>query len=115
MECARVGVLYRGKGQIQSLRISHGKNIGEELAGLASLNQVEEWMEERKERQEDTSYLAYFYRCLEEQVEFYYLYEAGKGWRVGCTMRELPLRGKLVGLEEWLHWEAVEAVEAVEI
>lgn len=111
VETARIGILYRGKSHIRSIRIFHPESVGDELAEMDSLGAVEEWMEKSgSERQTDASYLDYFYRCLDEQVEFYYLYEVGVGWKVGCTMRELPVRGKLVGLEEWLQWKAVESV-----
>lgn len=119
-ETARVGVLYRGKGRIQSLRMVHREELGEELAGLHSLDAVEEWMvgiaksgegrEGREDQEEDRSYLDYFYRCLDEGAEFYYLYECGVGWKVGCTMKDVPVRGRLVGLDDWLHWKVLEGV-----
>ena len=113
-ETARVGVLYRGKGRIQSLRMVHRDELGEELAGLQSLDAVEEWMVEGakggQDQDDDRSYLEYFYRCLDEDVSWYYLYESGVGWKVGCTMKDVPVCGRLVGLDDWLHWKLLEGV-----
>lgn len=57
---------------------------------------------------EDNSYLAFFYRCLEEGSEFYYLYQTvgDEGWRCGGTTWDTPILGRLVPYEE-----AREAVE----
>lgn len=115
-ETARVGVLYRGKGKIQSLRMVHREELGEELAGLPSLDAVEEWMvgmakgAEGKDQDDDRSYLDYFYRCLDEDVSWYYLYEDSVGWKVGCTMKDVPVRGRLIRLDDWLHWKLLEGV-----
>lgn len=117
-ETARVGVLYRGKGNIQSLRMVHREELGEELTGLHSLDAVEEWMarvaakraKDSQDQDQDCSYMEYFYRCLDEDVSWYYLYEAGVGWKVGCTMKDVPVCGRLVGLDDWLHWKVLEGV-----
>lgn len=53
--------------------------------------------------EEDDSYLAFFYRCLEEGSEFYYLYQAvgdEVGWRCGGTSWDTPILGRLVPYEE---------------
>ena len=121
-ETARVGVLYRGKGKIYSLQMVHRDQFGEELAGLQSLDAVEEWMMgaakraksreggEVQDQDDDRSYMDYFYRCLDEDVSWYYLYESGVGWKVGCTMKDVPVCGRLVGLDDWLHWKVLEGV-----
>lgn len=109
----RVGILYRGKGAIESLRIVHGR-IEDALIELGSLDDVEKWMEEMARggnRDRDTSYLAYFYRCLEEDVAWYYLYEAGIGWKVGSTLRDMPVQGRLVPLADWIHWKVQRGAE----
>jgi hypothetical protein len=112
-----------------------GEAIGEELIEYTNLEDVEDWMKEkiqaRKEAEtrkevetrkrgegregeeeavpeEDRSYLDYFYRSLDEQAEFYYLYEQGVGWKCGCTTRDVSIRGRLVPLYDWLHWRAIE-------
>ncbi len=77
------------------------------------MDAVEDWMKGRGGSEGvravmDHSYLDYFYRCLDEVVEFYYLYEEDVGWKCGCTTRDLPHRGRLVALEDWLHWRAIE-------
>ena len=123
---ARIGILYRKRGYIQSIRVPEGEAVADTLVELSGVDEVEDWMKgrkegrggetqerhekkERKERQEkDPSYLDYFYRCLDEDVEFYYLYEESIGWKCGCTMRDLPHRGRLVALEDWLRWRAIE-------
>jgi len=108
---ARIGILYRKRGYIQSIRVPEGEAVAHTVAELTSVDAVEDWMKgDRKEKgdRKDPSYLDYFYRCLDEVVEFYYLYEEGVGWKCGCTMRDLPHRGRLVALEDWLRWRAIE-------
>jgi len=112
---ARVGLLYRARGYILSIRVPEGETMADRLATMTRKEEVEEWMEERirvkgTKGDHDPSYFDYFYRCLDEDVDFYYLYDETVGWRCGCTQRELPIRGRLVGLEDWLQWRAIEEV-----
>ncbi len=112
----RVGILYRSRGIIRSIRIREGEEIAESLLLLDRVDDVEEWMKKANEGggakedkgEEDRSYLDYFYRCLDEGVEFYYLYEPAVGWKCGCTMRDLPICGRLIEMEEWLRWKNLE-------
>lgn len=130
MVTARVGLLYRARGYILSIRVPEGETVADRLATMTRKEEVEEWMEERirvsagtsrastsgagrstsVKGDHDPSYFDYFYRCLDEDVDFYYLYDDTIGWRCGCTQRELPIRGRLVGLEDWLQWRAMEEV-----
>ena len=133
----RVGILYRSSLCIRSFRVRDGsviqngngngngnekrECIGEQLNkrwggsevvhGKETLAEVEEWMETVSggAMVEDHSYLEYFYRCLDEDSEFYYLYEQGVGWACGNTTKDTPIRSKLVRLadaivdmEQWI-------------
>lgn len=126
---ARVGILYRGAGLIRSFNISHGevvslqqgtKSIGEQLDeewsylehNESTLEYVEEWVnkESKGKLDIDRNYLDYFYRCLNENSEYYYLYEQGVGWACGNTTIETPIKSQLVRLrdaipemEQWMH------------
>ena len=115
----RIGILYRGAKFIRSFRISHGevvsieegvKGVGEILderwshvehnAGV--LEEVEEWIDQKSHgnMEEDRSYLEFFYRCLNEDSEYYYLYEQGVGWACGNTTQETPIKSQLVRLSD---------------
>lgn len=115
----RVGILYRGARLIRSFRVSHGEvvSIEEGVKGMGEilderwshveqntgvLESVEEWMDQESQgkMEEDRSYLDFFYRCLNEDSEVYYLYEQGVGWACGNTTRETPIKSQLVRLAD---------------
>ena len=96
---SRIG--YRVGERVRSIRmnrifggIGHVEAIGSEEKDIM------EWFRQQPCVDEDKSMLAYFYRCMEEGSEFYYVYEAGTGWKCGGVTWDTPLRGHLVGLEE---------------
>lgn len=134
VKSARVGILYREAGFIHSFRISNGevvapqenkekekeKGIGEILDeqwnhvehNLVTLERIEEWMknESNGKMEKDRGYLDYFYRCLNEDSEYYYLYEQGVGWACGNTTIQSPIKSQLVKLadaipemEQWMN------------
>lgn len=113
----RVGILYRGSQRIESVKWL--SDLSDDFVWPeGSVDEIREVIvrgSEAQARQDaqneiewdiDTSYLAYFYRCLQEGTEFYVLYEPGVGWKAGGTTWDTDLRGRL------LPWsEAVEIME----
>ena len=92
--CCRVGLMVGG--HVQSVRCK-----GITWTELPStLDEVREWFLQQSHVEEDTSMIGYFYRCMEEGAEFYYLYDESEGWRCGGVTTDTPLRGKLVSLDE---------------
>ena len=96
---SRIG--YRVGERVRSIRmnrifggIGHVEAIGSEEKDIM------EWFRQQPCVDEDKSMLAYFYRCMEEGSEFYYVYEAATGWQCGGVTWDTPLRGRLVGLDE---------------
>lgn len=97
---SRIGVLDRGAYRIRSVRRVQGVAS---LEGMGSTTEeVRSWLRVQEEAVEDNSYLAFFYRCLEEGSEFYYLYDLSStdGWRCGGTTWDTPILGRLVPYEE---------------
>jgi hypothetical protein len=62
--------------------------------------EVMDWFRQQAYLDVDNSMLGYFYRCMEEGSEFYYVYDVATGWRCGGVTWDTPLRGHLVGLDE---------------
>lgn len=103
---SRIG--YRVGERVRSIRMSRtfgGIDHVEAIGGEEK--DIMEWFRQQPCVDEDKSMLAYFYRCMEEGSEFYYVYEAGTGWQCGGVTWDTPLRGRFVGLDE-----AREAMEA---
>lgn len=119
---SRVGILDRAAHRIRSVRRPRGVVleemglVGSEVEG----DDVRRWFSNQGHADEDDSYLAFFYRCLDEGSEFYYLYQAvgdEAGWRCGGTTWDTPILGRLVGyqearvvVEEWyedLKWQTM--------
>ena len=72
---ARVGILYRKKGYIQSIRVLEGETIADTLEGLMDMDAVEDWMKgcggsEGVRAVMDHSYLDYFYRVWMKSSSF---------------------------------------------
>ena len=61
--------------------------------------EIIEWFRAQENVVDDNCTIAYFYRCMEEGTEFYYIYEED-GWRCGGVTGDTPLRGQLVSKEE---------------
>ena len=110
---SRVGILDRSGYRIRSVRRVQGVASVEEMGSDG--DDIRIWfVNQSEEIGEDNSYIAFFYRCLEEGSEFYYLYEEGVGWRCGGTSWDTPILGRLVpyaearaAVEEWgedLKW-----------
>ncbi len=98
----RVGILYRSAGRIESVRwpeMYSGGPWPEWPSG--HMEEVRAWIERESgvssdRWNTDTSYLAYFYRALQEGTEFYVLWEPGVGWRGGGTTWDTYIKGKLL-------------------
>jgi hypothetical protein len=105
---SRIGYLLSG-GRIRSVGVRQGITESE----FSYMSDVREWFAQQFRESpvsEDTSLISYFYRCMEEGTEFYYLYDETTGWRCGGVTLDTPLRGKLVPLdsargamEEWVE------------
>lgn len=88
---SRVGILLNG--QIWSVRMRRVEAFPSEVG------EIQEWLFQHPQVEEDSCMIGYFYRCLEEESEFYYIYESD-GWKCGGVTWDTPLRGRLVPLEE---------------
>jgi hypothetical protein len=109
---SRIALLDRATHRIRSVRRPQGVVL-EEL-GLTEMDteEVQQWFS-CQSVEEDNSYLAFFYRCLEENSEFYYVYQES-GWRCGGITLDTPILGRLVpyaeakaAVEDWyedLKW-----------
>lgn len=100
---SRVGILDRGAHRIRSVRYVQGVSSLEEMG--SNREGIRLWIRNQEGVDEDDSYLAFFYRCLNEGSEFYYVYDLSEpqedvGWRCGGTTWNTPILGRLVPYEE---------------
>lgn len=91
---SRIGLLLGGR--VRSVLCRNGKG----MEFPSTTDEVREWFLQQTSINEDRSMIGYFYRCMEEGTEFYYLYDETTGWRCGGVTLDTPLRGKLVSLDE---------------
>lgn len=100
---SRIAVLDRAAYRIRSVRRPQGVVLEEGWIEMEK-EEVHRWFSSQPV-EEDDSYLAFFYRCLDEGTEFYYLYQ-DSGWRCGGITMDTPILGRLVP-----YAEAKEAME----
>lgn len=101
MEDVRSRVGYRIGDRIRSVRMNRIFGGIESVEAIGKEEQeVIEWFQQQPYTDEDGSMIAYFYRCMDEESEFYYLYDVTTGWQCGGVTWDTPLRGRLVGLNE---------------
>ncbi len=96
---SRVG--YRIGDRVRSIRMNRvfgGPDSVEAIGG--SEQEVMDWFRQQPYTDEDKGMIGYFYRCMEEGSEFYYIYDVVKGWECGGVTGDTPLRGRLVELKE---------------
>jgi hypothetical protein len=93
---SRIGIQFPS-GIVRSLRVD--RDAFRIVERIEEGEAVREWFEQQEQVQEDTSMIGYFYRCMEEGSDLYYVYHEAIGWRCGGVVGDTPLRGGLFSLE----------------